>query len=354
MLPLALYFGADPEGALRGSGAVAACVCVALSAFGSILSVSYTCVRVKQSIGWANILPWSHVWRRQGRIQPDYELVKDEHGKPELQYKFQERPLNRPGTPEGGIILHWITTVIWICGTAKFDSLSDAIAFANQILVFGYFWAEAVIALLFINIGHFGFQTGPVKYFPAWNWHTKKQDGDAQHGYPPRWLRPASAPWSGPLLLGSSVFASSVVVIGAACKSSPGRRLLYVLLGIMLAGLVYWYAFVRYTTARKLYRFFGFEMKEQLHGVDDTDDAYRVCDWCDVLKGPHRHPTESYEFYNSITLDSRSLGPRLLYTVFDGTDPNIVVRIWHDLWQKVSSCFPPRQRQEQPIPLESR
>lgn len=168
MLPLALYFGGtQTDGELKGGGAIAACICVAMSAFGSILSVSYTCVRVKQSIGWANILPWSQLWRRQGRIQPDYELVKDVDGKPDLKYKFSDRPFNRPGTPEGGIILHWVTTVIYICGTAKYDSLGDAIKFANQVLVFGHFWAEAAVAFLFIQIGPFGFRTGPVKYFPA-------------------------------------------------------------------------------------------------------------------------------------------------------------------------------------------
>ncbi|KAI5365999.1 putative amino acid/polyamine transporter I [Septoria linicola] len=354
IVPLALYFGGsqDSDGTMRGRGAIAAAMLISMSAFGSILSVSYTCVRVKQSIGWANILPWSQVWRRQGPIQPDYGWQVNKDNVRELTYTFSERPFNRPGTPEGGIILHWLTTVLYICGTAGYARLTNAITFANQILVFGHFWAEAAVAFLFIGIGSWGFSPGPVTYFPAWNWHSTSK-GDSQSGHPPKWLRPAAAPWAGPLLLGSSVFVASFVVIGAACADSRGRILLYVVLGIIGGGLAYWWGFVRYASAHKVYQFFGFRLKKQVHGIDDKDDPLRVCDWCDLLNAQHRHPTESYEFYNTIQLESKNLGPRLLYTFFDGTNQDSAVQIWHDLWQKLWSCFGPRQRTSQSIALQS-
>lgn len=321
MVPLSLYLGGTFEN--TGSGAVAAAILISLSAFGSILSVSYTCVRVKQSIGWANILPWSSTWRRQGPIRPEYRIEEARPGRRELVCAYPGRAFNRPGTPEGGIILHWCMTIIYICATAGYRNLSDAAIFANQILVYGHFFSEAAVGLLFVRIGAFGFRTGPVVYFPALDWHQTPRI-DEQAGNPPKWLRPSFAPWLGPAILGLGVFSSSFVAIAAACVEPSGRILLYVVIGVLSTGVLYWCLFVRFESGQAVYRSLGFEMSTRIHGVDDTDDPLRVCDWCATLNCEHRHPNESYYSYNVIRpgSKSKSSGARILNWVFSGSSRN--------------------------------
>jgi hypothetical protein len=187
-------------------------------------------------------------------------------------------------------------------------------------------------------IGRFGFQYSNVLYYPALRWHAT-QNMEDHAGSPPKWLRPNAAPWLGPLIIGMLVFGFSSVIIIAACLEARGRILFYVMIGILAAGLVYWYLFVRLSSARRVYRFFGFSIKECVHGRDDLDDPTRVCDWCSVLKEPHRHPAESYQSYNVIALDSKSLFPRMLAAIFSGSSDQHFSAIWRDLWQAVFCCF---------------
>jgi hypothetical protein len=309
---------------------------------------------VKQSIGWANILPWSRIWRRQGPIQPEYHWLYNKDGQRELGYSFPDRALNRPGTPEGGIILHWVTTTVYICATAGYDSIRDAAGFAGNILVYGHFFAEAAVALLFIPIGSLGFQAWPVTYLPAWSWH-ENQAADAQAGNPPKWLRPPKMPWIGPLGLGGSVFVFSLVIIGSACAEESGRVLLYVVVGVLGSGLLYWFLFIRYRSAQVVYGWFGFSLEKRVHGVDDQDDPLRACDWCTVLEGAHRHPGESYESYNVVAIkDDVGMGTRILYAIFDGSEHQSTARLGHDIWQWIWSFFGSGRRQERGIELHRR
>lgn len=117
----------------------AAAVIIAFSTAGSLISVSYTCVRVKQTIAWAGILPWSSIWRRSAPLRLKYSVVY----RPDSSYPQQdERPTLRKGTPEGGIILHWIVTFLYICITAAIHPLDTAISVTGQLLVYGHFFVS--------------------------------------------------------------------------------------------------------------------------------------------------------------------------------------------------------------------
>lgn len=45
------------------------------------------------------------------------------------------------GTPEGGIILHWIVTIFYICVSAVFSNIQTGIAFTANLLIYGHFFA---------------------------------------------------------------------------------------------------------------------------------------------------------------------------------------------------------------------
>lgn len=64
---------------------------------------------VKQAIGSGNILPWSRFWKSDCS-----------------QYANEES--DRYKTPRGGLTLHWIMTVILICGSASIKDLLESIS----------------------------------------------------------------------------------------------------------------------------------------------------------------------------------------------------------------------------------
>jgi hypothetical protein len=202
-------------------------------------------------------------------------------------------------------------------------------------------------------VGSFGFQYADVLYYPAWRWHAT-QNIDAHAGNAPKWLRPNAAPWLGPLVIAVPVFLFSTVIIVAACLEAKGRVLLYVMMGILAAGLIYWSLFVRVPSARMVYSFFGFTIEEKVHGRDDCDDPTRVCDWCSVLKQAHRHPAESYQSYNVIALNSDSLGSRILAAIFSGSSEQHLRSIGRDIWQVACCCFGSREPEAEIIRLRQR
>ena len=56
---------------------------------------------VKQAIGQSNIIPWSRTWKKDGQ-------------------RYRDDPdNNRRRTPQGGLILHWVVSVIIIAGSAS-------------------------------------------------------------------------------------------------------------------------------------------------------------------------------------------------------------------------------------------
>ena len=44
----------------------------------------------------------------------------------------------RTGAPQGGIALHWISCVFFICVSAAIDSITEAISFSSLLLAYGH------------------------------------------------------------------------------------------------------------------------------------------------------------------------------------------------------------------------
>ncbi|OBT52025.1 hypothetical protein VE04_06969, partial [Pseudogymnoascus sp. 24MN13] len=106
-------------------------ILVAISASGSLLSVTYTCARVKQVIGMSNIIPWSRLWSSNSPPR------QDDNG------NF----INSP-TPQGGLLLHWIFSIILISASSAFTNLNEAISFPGNLQAYAAGWVR-----IFISIG---------------------------------------------------------------------------------------------------------------------------------------------------------------------------------------------------------
>ncbi|CAO2656259.1 Nn.00g050620.m01.CDS01 [Neocucurbitaria sp. VM-36] len=89
-------------------------ICMAISALGNVLAVTYTASKVKQSIAIQRILPFWHY------------LQKDDK------------------TPKGALVLHWITSVIFI---AAAPTSSDGYSFAIGLYTYGHVLVSIFVAL---------------------------------------------------------------------------------------------------------------------------------------------------------------------------------------------------------------
>lgn len=114
---------------------------LAISAAGSLLSVIYAAARVKLAIGRSNAFPWSRWWA--------------------LESKYE--------TPEGGLLLHWIFSVILIAATAAITSLSTAISFPGNLQAYATGVIRVPIAIGFIFLGRRDIP-GPKQFFEEGSW----------------------------------------------------------------------------------------------------------------------------------------------------------------------------------------
>ncbi|KAK6081227.1 hypothetical protein SCUP234_04880 [Seiridium cupressi] len=287
----AAYFSTTtkPGDPVSETAAVVTAVLIALSAVGSMLSVAYTGVRVKQSIGWTNILPWSWLWRRTGPLRPKYSW-RQVNAEREVTLIFDQDALTHPGSPEGGVILYWLTTVVWICLSASSTDTTYAVGFAGNVLVYGHFFVEGLVGIGFIWFDPFQDKFKNTGY-PALDWYRKESDRN-----PAAWMRQVPAQkgqyWSlhhlryGPLqtLLGIIILAFSlVIVISDPIGQSDGRAALAVIGGVLAVGWIYWWLFVRYDSAVHIYKLLGYDLIQYTHGVDDfPSDPTRICHWIEI------------------------------------------------------------------------
>ncbi|KAK1990857.1 hypothetical protein LX36DRAFT_379650 [Colletotrichum falcatum] len=268
------------------SAAVATAIITAVSAVGSMISVTYTCVRVKQSIAWTNILPFSFIWRRSGPLRPRYQLIPsgDRNGGRSISLSLSSHdPYAYLGTPEGGIMLHWIVTVFYICVTAAINDPIEAIGFSAMLLVYGHFFMEALVALGFIWFDPVDRQARPIGY-PAIGW---SQDNSIHS--PAWWTKHAAGSnnlfknGSLQVLLGVIIFLFSVgMVIVDSWHGSRGPERkdfvrFIITTTLMILGALYWLAFVNPRSSNIVYRWFNHELELLSHGKDDNSDAERVC-----------------------------------------------------------------------------
>ncbi|KAF2474440.1 uncharacterized protein BDR25DRAFT_122014 [Lindgomyces ingoldianus] len=119
-LGAALYFAPKVFGSSFGMK-----ICLAISAFGNVVAITYTASKVKQTIALQRILPF---WR------------------------FFQKDLPQKGneTPFGGLVLHWISSVVFI---AICPVSADGYSFTIGLFTYGHiFWSMLVaIGLWFLK-----------------------------------------------------------------------------------------------------------------------------------------------------------------------------------------------------------
>jgi hypothetical protein len=81
--------------------------------------------KVKQVIGMSNIIPWSKLWESTSPIPRPRQLAK---GHP-------ERP-----TPKGGLILHWLMSLVLISATSRMYNINEAIGFPGNLQAYASGW----------------------------------------------------------------------------------------------------------------------------------------------------------------------------------------------------------------------
>ncbi|KAF2795499.1 hypothetical protein K505DRAFT_336004 [Melanomma pulvis-pyrius CBS 109.77] len=111
-LGMALYFAPKVFGSSLGMR-----VCLAISAFGNVLAVTYTSTKVKQAIARQRIIPF---------------------------WQFFEKDLD---APKGALVLHWISTVVFI---STCPTTSDGYIFTTGLFTYGH-----LIFSGFVTIGIF-------------------------------------------------------------------------------------------------------------------------------------------------------------------------------------------------------
>ena len=96
---------------------------------------------VKQIIGWTNILPLSSVWASTNLSFKLRRFIPSRQS-----YRFQDMrsqaDIVRQGTPSGGVLLHFIFSVVMICVSRGFTSFQESLSFPGSLLIYGHFVFE--------------------------------------------------------------------------------------------------------------------------------------------------------------------------------------------------------------------
>ncbi|KAI9744086.1 MAG: hypothetical protein M1818_002238 [Claussenomyces sp. TS43310] len=108
-------------------------IIIAISAAGNANTVIYTFTRVKQSIGQANVLPWSSLWKK------DFN--------PAVAFGTRHKNGDRYKTPLGGILLEWISSVIFICITSAVSGTSEFVSLAGNVQTYAHCFVLVVLGL---------------------------------------------------------------------------------------------------------------------------------------------------------------------------------------------------------------
>lgn len=121
--------------------------------------------------------------------------------------------------------------------------------------------------------------------------------------------------------------------------------------GVLVVAWIYWALFVR---SPGIYSYFGFKLRQGVHGEDDSSDPSRRCHWC-FHGSCHRHPHDSYEVFNEVEVCGTGVLTRILYTIFgDGSEEENMFRPrvgFNSAWEALRRCFVSEERHDG-IPLQ--
>ncbi|KAK1994442.1 hypothetical protein LX36DRAFT_584345 [Colletotrichum falcatum] len=107
-------------------------IVAAISSLGSLNSVIFTFSRVKQSIGDANILPWSDLWRSDHVVRHGDTIIDE--------------------SPRGGLLLHWTTTVIVIAAVSGIDDTLNSVMLPGLLQTYTHTFVSLVLGAAFMSL----------------------------------------------------------------------------------------------------------------------------------------------------------------------------------------------------------
>ncbi|KAL9561694.1 hypothetical protein ACKAV7_014250 [Fusarium commune] len=112
-------------------------VIIAISAFGSLNAIVYTFSRVKQVIGQAEVLPWSRYLKQDDCIKRTERTREND---------FHYR------SPQGGLIAHWLFTVLMIAISASIKSTLESVGLPGYIQTYTHCFILMVLGLGSLNL----------------------------------------------------------------------------------------------------------------------------------------------------------------------------------------------------------
>ncbi|KAJ4259729.1 hypothetical protein NW762_007660 [Fusarium torreyae] len=153
------FFTDDDRESRRAWAAIAA-----VSSFGNINAIIYTFSRVKQAIGQANILPWSRFWKQDDALQRDEGMGEGDRNSVPDSFKK---------SPQGGLIFHWIFSVVLILATIGIHNTTEAVSFPGYIQTYIH-----CAVLAFLGAGFFNLKSREVALWPTtpFNRHSKRNN----------------------------------------------------------------------------------------------------------------------------------------------------------------------------------
>ncbi|RSL95486.1 hypothetical protein CDV31_013883 [Fusarium ambrosium] len=113
-------------------------IIAAISAFGSLNAIIYTVSRVKQAIGQAEILPWSRYLKKDHIRQQSHSGLEED--------AFLHK------SPQGGLAVHWIISVVLISATANSHSVMEAVFIPGYIQTYIQCFFLGVLSLGFFSL----------------------------------------------------------------------------------------------------------------------------------------------------------------------------------------------------------
>ncbi|KAM0552476.1 hypothetical protein ACHAPJ_008037 [Fusarium lateritium] len=112
-------------------------VVVATSSFGSLNAIIYTFSRVKQVIRQAEVLPWSRY------LKQDDCLNRTERPR-ENAFHFK--------SPQGGLVAHWLSSVIWIAISASIHGTSESTGLPGYIQTYVHCFVLMILGMGYYNL----------------------------------------------------------------------------------------------------------------------------------------------------------------------------------------------------------
>jgi hypothetical protein len=148
-------------------------------------------LKVKQTIGKSNVIPWSKTWKAESPFN-----TTPRQGA----LNIRDTP-----TPQGGLILHWIGGVVLISATSKIKNLSEAISFPGNLQAYGAGWVGSKVFYpsynwrlanlngeVFISIGFLLLDRRAIREPTQRNWN---RTSDGRPILQPAWLRHTFSKW---------------------------------------------------------------------------------------------------------------------------------------------------------------